>query len=118
MRTHGINPIDLVCVNLYPFERTVAQEGVTDAEAIEQIDIGGPSMIRSSAKNHRFVTCVTDPRQYDMVSNDMDANGGATNLVLRQQLAAAAFTRTAQYDTAISAWMKTRWTPAPFPTES
>ena len=109
MNEHGIEPIDLVCVNLYPFERTVAEEGVTDAQAIEQIDIGGPSMIRSSAKNHRFVTCVTDPKQYDTVSNSMDDHEGATTLALRRQLALAAFTRTAAYDTAISTWMSTRW---------
>lgn len=109
MKQHGIEPIDLVCVNLYPFESTVAAEGVTDAEAIEQIDIGGPSMIRSAAKNHRFVTCVTSARQYDAVGNDMDANDGGTTLALRQQLAAAAFARTSAYDRAISRWMGERW---------
>jgi phosphoribosylaminoimidazolecarboxamide formyltransferase/IMP cyclohydrolase len=112
MRQHGIDAIDLVCVNLYPFEQTVAREGVTDAEAVEQIDIGGPAMIRSSAKNHRFVACVTDPSQYDSVSTEMKANGGATSLALRRTLATAAFTRTAAYDAAISRWMTTRW-PAP-----
>ena len=106
---HDITPIDLVCVNLYPFERTVAREGVTDAEAIEQIDIGGPSMIRSAAKNHRYVACVTDPSQYDRVSDELDHHQGATTMALRQTLAAAAFTRTAEYDTAISGWMAHRW---------
>ena len=109
MKEHGIESIDLVCVNLYPFERTVADEQVTDDQAIEQIDIGGPSMIRSAAKNHQFVTCVTSPRQYDAVGNDMDANDGATTLALRRKLAAAAFARTAGYDTAIAQWMSRRW---------
>ncbi len=106
---HGITPIDLVCVNLYPFEQTVAQENVADAEAVEQIDIGGPCMIRSSAKNHAFVTVVTDPRQYDMVCNDIEAHEGQTSYRLRRTLAAAAFKRTAAYDTAIHAWMLQRW---------
>jgi phosphoribosylaminoimidazolecarboxamide formyltransferase / IMP cyclohydrolase len=105
---HQITPIDLVCVNLYPFEKTVADPNVTDEDAIEQIDIGGPSMVRSSAKNHRYVTCVTDPSQYDMVINELIANEGATDMPLRRELAAAAFARTAQYDTAISQWMKER----------
>lgn len=109
MKEHGINPIDLVCVNLYPFEQTVADPNVTDSDAIENIDIGGPSMIRSAAKNHRFVTCVTDPRQYDEVSTELQNHNGATTLALRQRLAAAAFARTAAYDTAISRWMSQRW---------
>ncbi|QQE11407.1 IMP cyclohydrolase [Planctomycetota bacterium] len=109
LKDHEITPIDLVCVNLYPFESTVATEGVTDEEAIEQIDIGGPCMIRSSAKNHKFVTCVTDPKQYDQVCTDMDDHAGATTFSLRRELAAAAFTRTAEYDTAISTWMTKRW---------
>jgi len=106
---HGITPIDLVCVNLYPFEKTVADEGVTDAEAVEQIDIGGPCMIRSSAKNHAYVTVVTDPKQYDAVSNSIEENKGATSFLLRRQLAAAGFKRTAEYDAAIRAWMAARW---------
>jgi len=105
MNEHGIEPIDLVCVNLYPFEQTIAREGVTEAEAIEQIDIGGPSMIRSASKNHRFVAVVTDPSQYDAVSNDIDANDGAMSLTMRRRLAASAFARTAAYDTAIATWM-------------
>ena len=109
LKDHQITPIDLVCVNLYPFEATVAQEGVTDAEAIEQIDIGGPCMIRSSAKNHKFVTCVTDAKFYDRVTKAMDGNDGCTTFDLRKELAAAAFTRTAEYDTAISTWMQNRW---------
>lgn len=109
LEEHQITPIDLVCVNLYPFEQTVAKEGVSDEDAIENIDIGGPSMIRSAAKNHRYVTCVTSPSQYDEVSNVLDAHDGATTLGLRQELAAAAFARTAKYDAAIAQWMGQRW---------
>ncbi len=106
---HGIEPIDLVCVNLYPFEKTIAKPGVHDDEAIEQIDIGGPSMVRSAAKNHRYVTVVTDPAQYDRVSQELDARNGATSLALRQKLCAAAFARTAAYDSTIAAWLGTRF---------
>ncbi len=109
LEAHQITPIDLICVNLYPFEKTVAQEGITDAEAIEQIDIGGPSMVRSSAKNHRYVTCVTNPRQYDRVTECMSKLEGCTTLALRRKLAADAFARTAEYDTAIAAWMADRY---------
>jgi phosphoribosylaminoimidazolecarboxamide formyltransferase/IMP cyclohydrolase len=112
MKAHGIEPIDLVCVNLYPFEQTVAQPGVTDADAVEQIDIGGPCLIRSSAKNHAYVTCVTSARQYDRVINELNANDGATTLALRRELAAAAFSRTMAYDTAIAQWMAGRWVTA------
>jgi len=108
MEEHGIPPIDLVCVNLYPFEMTVRREGVQEHEAIEQIDIGGPSMLRSAAKNHEFVTVVTDPSQYDRVASELAANDGATTLELRRTLAAATFARTAAYDTAIAAWMSQR----------
>ncbi|MDI9402975.1 MAG: bifunctional phosphoribosylaminoimidazolecarboxamide formyltransferase/IMP cyclohydrolase [Limnohabitans sp.] len=108
MHAHGIQPIDLVCVNLYPFEMTVRREGVQEHEAIEQIDIGGPSMLRSAAKNHEFVTVVTDPSQYDRVVSELAANKGATSLELRRMLAAATFARTAAYDTAIAAWMSQR----------
>jgi len=105
MNAHGIQPIDLVCVNLYPFEATVAQPDVTVDDAIENIDIGGPSMIRSAAKNHRFVTVVTDANQYDQVIAELDANDGGTTLELRKALAVTAYTRTAEYDTAISGWL-------------
>ncbi len=108
MRDHDIEPIDLVCVNLYPFEKTIARDDVTDAEAIEQIDIGGPSMVRSAAKNIGAVAVVTDPSQYDRVVMDMKKNDGATSQSLRQSLAAAAFARTAAYDTAIAEWMNNR----------
>ncbi len=106
MNEHGIDPIDLVCVNLYPFEQTVARsDEVTHDEIIEQIDIGGPSMIRSAAKNHEFVTIVTSPSQYDKIVNELAAHDGGTSLRLRRTFAAAAFSRTAEYDATISAWM-------------
>ncbi len=105
MAEHGIEPIDLVCVNLYPFEKTVAQQDVAKEEAVEQIDIGGPSMIRSGAKNHRFVAVVTDPSQYEWVGDEVDKHGGATTIQTRAELAAAAFARTAAYDAAIASWL-------------
>ncbi|MEO0963543.1 MAG: IMP cyclohydrolase [Planctomycetota bacterium] len=110
LKDHGITPIDLVCVNLYPFEKTVADPDVSEQDAIEQIDIGGPTMIRAAAKNHRFVAVVTDPGQYDAVGNDLDAHEGATSLSLRRELAGAAFARTAAYDAAITAWLTRRST--------
>ena len=108
MTEHDIHPIQLVCINLYPFEQTIRRSGVTDAEAIEQIDIGGPSMLRSAAKNHDFVTTVTHPQQYDRVVNELQQHDGATSIELRHDLAAQTFARTASYDTAISAWMAQR----------
>jgi phosphoribosylaminoimidazolecarboxamide formyltransferase/IMP cyclohydrolase len=105
MRQHDIAAIDLVCVNLYPFEQTIAKPDVKAHDAIENIDIGGPSMIRSAAKNHGYVAVVTDPTQYDAVIRDIDGNGGATTMALRKRLAAAAFARTARYDLAIAQWM-------------
>jgi len=105
MERHGIDPIDLVCVNLYPFEATVAREDCTIEEAIENIDIGGPSMIRSAAKNHRFVTVVTSPGQYGRVIEQMQGNNGAVSGPLRCELARAAFGLTAAYDAAISKYL-------------
>ncbi|MFO0830157.1 MAG: bifunctional phosphoribosylaminoimidazolecarboxamide formyltransferase/IMP cyclohydrolase [Phycisphaerales bacterium] len=104
-REHGIKPIDLVCVNLYPFEQTIRREAVTEDEAIEQIDIGGPSMLRSAAKNFQSVTVVTAANQYDRVIAEMQAHDGATTLELRREFAAAVFARTAEYDAAIASWM-------------
>jgi phosphoribosylaminoimidazolecarboxamide formyltransferase/IMP cyclohydrolase len=109
LQAHGITPIDLVCVNLYPFERTVADPNVATADAIEQIDIGGPSMVRSAAKNHRYVTIVTDPDQYPSVGQALDQHDGGVPRDLRESLAAAAFARTAEYDTAISRWLGERF---------
>lgn len=115
---HAITPIDLVCVNLYPFEKTIANPDVSDADAIEQIDIGGPSMVRSAAKNHAYVSIVTDPKQYDQVANNIERNSGSTTLDLRRSLASTAFTRTAEYDTTISVWMKSRFAEHPAPKEA
>lgn len=103
MDTHGIGPIDLVVVNLYPFEATVAR-GASYEEAIENIDIGGPSMIRSAAKNHDFVTVLVDPADYPHVMQEMILHKGATDSPLRRRLAAKAYSRTASYDSAISQW--------------
>lgn len=108
MKRHGIEPIDLVCVNLYPFDRTMRQDSATRQEIIEQIDIGGPSMIRSAAKNFEFVTVVTSPDMYDRVVTELNAHDGCTTIYLREELAAAAFSRTADYDATIAAWMYRR----------
>jgi phosphoribosylaminoimidazolecarboxamide formyltransferase / IMP cyclohydrolase len=105
MQEHGIEAIDLVVVNLYPFEQTVAKEGVTLPEAVEQIDIGGPAMIRSASKNWRDVAVVTDPRLYPEVLAELNENGGALLPETRQRLAALAYTRTAAYDLAISSYL-------------
>ncbi len=102
MNAHGIEPIDLVVVNLYPFEETIESEDVTIAEAVEQIDIGGPAMIRSAAKNWRDVAVVTDTRVYDRIIDEMTENDGALSLETRQTLAALAFTITSFYDMIIS----------------
>jgi len=102
VKKHGIPPIDLVVVNLYPFEQTVAKPGVSLHEAIENIDIGGPSMLRSAAKNHDSVTVVIDPADYATVADAVKA-AGETSLELRRRLAAKVFARTAAYDAAIAA---------------
>ncbi len=110
---HEIAPIDLVCVNLYPFEKTIAAPGTERDEAIEQIDIGGPSMIRSAAKNHDWVTVVVAPDQYEAVLRDLESLSGKTSLSLRRELAAAAFKRTGAYDTAIAEYLTADSKPAP-----
>ena len=104
-RECGFEPIDLVVVNLYPFEKTIAKPGVTLAEAIENIDIGGPSMIRSAAKNYESVTVVIDPADYDAVLETMRNNNGETTLKLRERLAIKAFIRSAEYDRAIGTFL-------------
>src|SRR6266704_395362 len=104
-RQCGFDPIDLVVVNLYPFEATVAKPNVKPAEAIENIDIGGPSMIRSAAKNYESVTVVVDPVDYDAVLENIRDNKGETTLKLRERLAIKAFVRTADYDRAISSFL-------------
>ncbi|WEJ99006.1 MAG: bifunctional phosphoribosylaminoimidazolecarboxamide formyltransferase/IMP cyclohydrolase [Candidatus Sphingomonas phytovorans] len=103
MEEHGIGAIDLVVVNLYPFLQTV-MKGADRPEIIENIDIGGPSMVRSAAKNHAFVAIVTDPADYDALVAEMDSSGGATTLDLRKRLAARAFAATATYDGMIASW--------------
>ena len=105
MKEHNIEPIDLVCVNLYPFEQTIAKAGCTLEEAIENIDIGGPSMVRSSAKNHKFVTIVTNPDQYDKVIEEMEKNDGCVSEKTRSDFARIAFGLTASYDAAISKYL-------------
>jgi len=108
MQAHGIEPIDLVAVNLYPFEQTVARAGCTVEEAVEQIDIGGPCMIRASAKNHRFVSVVVDPADYSRVLAEMDRLEGEVSRELNFELAVKAFRRTSEYDAAIAGWLKGR----------
>ncbi|MEO8530244.1 MAG: bifunctional phosphoribosylaminoimidazolecarboxamide formyltransferase/IMP cyclohydrolase [Deltaproteobacteria bacterium] len=103
MDQHGIEAIDLLISNLYPFEETLAR-GADYDEVIENIDIGGPAMIRAAAKNHQFVTVMTDPRDYDALISEL-ANGGQTGYAFRQKMAQAAYARTATYDAAVSGWM-------------
>jgi phosphoribosylaminoimidazolecarboxamide formyltransferase/IMP cyclohydrolase len=105
MTKHDIFPIELVCVNLYPFEATIAKADCTLEEAIENIDIGGPAMIRSAAKNHKFVTVVTEPGQYGKVIEEMKANDGAVSEELRSDFARVAFGLTASYDAAIAKYL-------------
>jgi len=108
MKKHNIEPIDLVCVNLYPFEQTIARSDCTLADAIENIDIGGPSMLRSAAKNHKFVTVVTQSDQYDKVIEEMKKNDGAVSEELRSDFARIAFSLTASYDAAIAKYLNSR----------
>ena len=111
MNEHGIEPIDLVAINLYPFEQTIAKDGVSLEEAVENIDIGGPAMIRSASKNWRDVAVVTDAQIYDSVIDEMRENNGSLTLETRKRLAAAAFTRTADYDRAISSFLNNQLGP-------
>ncbi|HMB90582.1 MAG TPA: bifunctional phosphoribosylaminoimidazolecarboxamide formyltransferase/IMP cyclohydrolase [Rhodothermales bacterium] len=99
---HQIEPFDLVVVNLYPFEQTIAKEGVTEAEAVENIDIGGPGMVRASAKNFAFVGVVTSPDDYDAIASELDSNEGRLSMATRRRLAHTAFEHTATYDRAIA----------------
>jgi len=101
---HGIEFVDLVCVNLYPFERTAARRGATAHEVIENIDVGGPTMIRAAAKNYAFAAVVTRPESYDAVLQELQDAGARLSLGTRQSLAAEAFSYTARYDTAIAGW--------------
>ncbi|MAF64958.1 MAG: bifunctional phosphoribosylaminoimidazolecarboxamide formyltransferase/inosine monophosphate cyclohydrolase [Planctomycetes bacterium] len=120
MESHGIGAIDLAVVNLYPFEATIRQAGVTRGDAVEQIDIGGPSMVRSAAKNHLHVGVVTDPGDYGRVLDEMQRLEGTLSDELRRELAVKAFSLTARYDAAISRWLFEQecaegLAPTPFP---
>ncbi len=106
MKEHGIGRIDLVLVNLYAFEKTVARPDCTLEDAIENIDIGGPAMLRSSAKNYKFVTVIVDPADYETVLAEMRATGGATTLATRFMLAKKVFALTSSYDGAIAGYLK------------
>jgi phosphoribosylaminoimidazolecarboxamide formyltransferase/IMP cyclohydrolase len=108
MREQNIQPIDMVVVNLYPFRETAAREGVTFPEVVEQIDIGGPSMLRSAAKNHAAVAVVVDPNDYGWIVQELEKNNGALSDATRFRLAQKAFAATASYDSAIAAWFAGR----------
>jgi phosphoribosylaminoimidazolecarboxamide formyltransferase / IMP cyclohydrolase len=109
LAAEGIEPIDLVCVNLYPFEQTVARHDVDEAEALENIDIGGPTMIRAAAKNHRYVAVVVKPEAYDAVLAELEETGGLISAATRHWLANEAFAVIARYDAAISRWFGMRY---------
>jgi len=109
LEDEGIEEIDLVCVNLYPFERTVARLNVSEDEALEHIDIGGPTMIRAAAKNHRYVAVVVEPESYDAVLAELQESSGEISVETRHWLANEAFAHTARYDAAISRWFGERY---------
>lgn len=106
MEKHGISPIDMVVVNLYAFEKTVAKEGCTLEDAIENIDIGGPTLLRASAKNYPFVTVVTDPMDYSLILSEMRSSEGSVSLKTNFRLAKKVFQLTAGYDAAITDYLK------------
>jgi phosphoribosylaminoimidazolecarboxamide formyltransferase/IMP cyclohydrolase len=108
LNEQGIEPIDLVCVNLYPFEQTASKRGVQDDEVIENIDIGGPTLIRASAKNYAFAAVVTRPESYDAIGDELRASDGKLSMRTRESLALEAFTNTARYDASISEWFGKR----------
>ena len=108
MDDHDIEEVDLVCVNLYPFERTAARRGTSDAEVIENIDIGGPTMIRAAAKNHAYTAVVVSPESYDAVLEELSSSEGELSPQTRESLAAEAFAYTARYDTSIARWFAER----------
>jgi phosphoribosylaminoimidazolecarboxamide formyltransferase/IMP cyclohydrolase len=105
---HSIEPVDLVCVNLYPFEQTVARGDASDAEIVENIDIGGPTMIRAAAKNHAYAAVLTDPTDYAPVLAELRESDGRLSMATRERLAGRAFATTARYDVAISSWFAQR----------
>ncbi|HEX4680617.1 MAG TPA: bifunctional phosphoribosylaminoimidazolecarboxamide formyltransferase/IMP cyclohydrolase, partial [Gaiellaceae bacterium] len=106
---HGIEPFDLVCINLYPFERISAQRGITESEAVEMIDVGGPSMLRGAAKNFAHVAPVCRPERYGFVLDELRKNG-ELSLDTRRELAAEAFATSAGYEAAIATWFSERET--------
>src|SRR3982751_6789901 len=108
LEEHGIEPIDLVCVNLYPFERVSSRRGVEEQEVIESIDIGGPTLIRAAAKNHPFAAVVVSPESYDAVLEEMRMSNGLLSEQTREALAMDAFAYTARYDAAIARWFAER----------
>ncbi len=108
MKDNDIEEIDMVIVNLYPFRETIAKPSVTLSDAIENIDIGGPTMVRSSAKNHKFVTIIVDPSDYDVIISEIDEKGGVSEQT-RNRLAAKAFKHTAEYDTAINVYLSEQY---------
>jgi phosphoribosylaminoimidazolecarboxamide formyltransferase/IMP cyclohydrolase len=103
---HGVEPVDLVCVNLYPFERTAARRGASEAEVTENIDVGGPTMIRAAAKNHAYAAPVVSPESYDAILDELRESDRRLSMVTRESLAAEAFAYTARYDTAIARWFQ------------
>ena len=116
LETHGICAIDLLASNLYPFEETISQPGITDEDAIEQIDIGGPAMVRAAAKNHAGVIVVTDPGDYDAIISAL--KGGSVELPTRRSLAAKAYAHTSAYDSLVAAYLRSEQTESPgFPEE-
>ena len=108
LNEHGVDPIDLVCVNLYPFERVSGRRGVEDDEVIENVDVGGPTLIRAAAKNHAFAAVVVTPESYDAVLGELEENEGKLSLRTRHALAMEAFAYTARYDAAIARWFAER----------
>ena len=116
LEAHGIGTIDLLASNLYPFEATISQPGISDEDAIEQIDIGGPAMVRAAAKNHAGVIVVTDPNDYTLIVESLKA--GLVDLPMRRRLAAKAYAHTSAYDSLVAAYLRNEQTEAPgFPTE-
>lgn len=105
LKAHNIKTIDMVVVNLYPFEATIGRPGCTEQEAIEQIDIGGPCLIRAAAKNHTAVGVVVDPHDYEPLLQEMRGNGGSISLSTSRALARKAFELTSRYDALIAAWL-------------
>src|SRR5882672_10518202 len=109
MAEHGIAPIDLLVVNLYPFAATIARPDCSFDEAVENIDVGGPAMLRAAAKNHADVTVVVDPEDYSALLDELQAHSGETSKVFRAQLAAKAFAHAASYDTMVAGYLMQKW---------